>query len=94
MDPLLLDLGSNFLKLPIKPPLSKPVTPTERDGESVYDDNMDGSPNYFPNSYSNAKTDQNFNEHSFRATSIPDVDRYDSTNEDNYSQVCVFIYFS
>ena len=63
--------------------------PTERDGPYCYDDNMAGLPNYWPNSFLNSKADPKYKEH--RDVNVSgDVDRHDSSNDDNFEQVTDF----
>ncbi|RWS23131.1 Catalase-like protein [Leptotrombidium deliense] len=83
-------LGAHAPKLPVNRPNFRTVTPTIRDGKGVFDDNFDGFPNYYPNSYSNAKTDKHFVDPAYRVTNTPDVDRYDTTDEDNFDQPKIF----
>ncbi|KAK1887188.1 Catalase, partial [Dissostichus eleginoides] len=47
-----------------------------------------GAPNYFPNSFSAPDTQPQFVESKFQVS--PDVARYNSADEDNYTQVCTF----
>ncbi|RWS26780.1 catalase-like protein, partial [Leptotrombidium deliense] len=82
-------LGANHFQIPINTPFVNTITPTIRDGVMVVNDNMDGAPNYFPNSYLKATTNPRYKSSRYRATS-PDVDRYESGNEDNFSQVRIF----
>jgi hypothetical protein len=50
------------------------------------DINQGGAPNYFPNSFSGPTEDATFGIHRVRLTG--DVARYDTGDDDNFSQVC------
>ena len=47
---------------------------------------LGGAPNYFPNSFGGASHGAKYLESRFSANS-PDVERYNSAEEDNFSQV-------
>ncbi len=63
------------------------VYPTQRDGQMMVDPNQGNAPNYYPNTFLNAQDDpKRFNE--LRTNiSTTDVDRFESKDEDDYSQV-------
>ncbi|RWS22735.1 catalase-like protein, partial [Leptotrombidium deliense] len=75
-------LGANFHSLPVNRPICPVMNPTIRDGSYCYDNNGGEMPNYYPNSFLNAKTNAKFIEHRDRVTQA-DVYRHDSANEDN-----------
>lgn len=63
--------------------------PTIRDGPYCFTDNSGSAPNYWPNSFSNLKTDPSYKDHCQQCTG--DVQRYESgESEDNFSQVTSF----
>ena len=47
--------------------------------------NQAGAPNYFPNSFSGPRSDRKYQEH--RTTLSADVTRWNSADEDNFTQV-------
>ena len=54
------------------------------------DSNQEGCPNYFPNSFGGPKDDiRKYNESKF-TINHPDVGRFNSADEDNFTQVGVF----
>ncbi|RWS23293.1 catalase-like protein [Leptotrombidium deliense] len=64
-------------------------THRHRDGPYCFDNNGGGMPNYFANSFLKAKDNLKYIEHRDQVT-IPDIDRHESANEDNYTQVANF----
>lgn len=64
------------------------MNPIIRDGPSCVDDNFGSQPNYWPNSFSNWKTDPIYREHCDDISG--NVDRHDNNNEDNFEQVTDF----
>ena len=86
---LLIDrLGANYDKLPVNRPRCPVMHPTERDGPYCYDDNHTNLPNYWPNSFTSAKTDLKYKDS--KESVSGDVDRFDSSNDDNFEQVTDF----
>ncbi|UYV62347.1 CAT [Cordylochernes scorpioides] len=81
-------LGANFQQLPVNCPFSK-VRNYQRDGPQCVGDNQGGAPNYFPNSFGGPKEVPSCKESRFPCT-VPDVDRYNSADEDNFSQATNF----
>ncbi|EEB14972.1 Catalase, putative [Pediculus humanus corporis] len=77
-------LGANYLQLPVNCPYRTTVANYQRDGPQNYGNNQDGAPNYFPNSFNGPMDDKKQVQHVFKATG--DVARYNSSNEDNFSQ--------
>ena len=47
--------------------------------------NQEGAPNYFPNSFSGPRADRKYQEH--RTSLAADVARWNSADEDNFTQV-------
>jgi len=82
-------LGANFHNIPVNRPRCPVMHPTQRDGPYTYDDNQGGMPNYYPNSFLNAKHDPKYKEHPEVGVS-GDVDRHDSSNDDNFAQATDF----
>jgi len=82
-------LGANYHQLPPNRAKCPVLHPTNRDGPYNYDDNQSNLPNYWPNSFINAKTHLNYKESSEKSVS-GDVDRFDTSNDDNFSQVTDF----
>lgn len=79
-------LGANFHQIPVNKPQCPLMHPTIRDGPYCSDDNSGALPNYWPNSFLTYKT-----EHKDQYEPLSgDVDRHDTTNDDNYEQVTDF----
>ena len=53
-------------------------------GPQTFTDNQNGAPNYFPNSFSGPVHNETYSEASIAVTG--DAKRYDSSNDDNFSQ--------
>ncbi|CAL1265601.1 unnamed protein product [Larinioides sclopetarius] len=80
-------LGTNYLQLPVNCPYRVRPRNYQRDGEmTIYSQN--GAPNYYPNSFGGPETDRTAREPPFEVRG--DVDRYDSSNEDNFTQAGIF----
>ncbi|XP_044735287.1 catalase-like [Chrysoperla carnea] len=79
-------LGSNFNQLPVNAPFRE-QTPTNylRDGANSIK-NQGGAPNYHPNSFKGPEVDSRALKLQPKVNVSGDVYRYDSGNEDNYSQ--------
>jgi len=60
----------------------------QRDGPMCMLDNQGGAPNYYPNSFSAPEQQPYAMEHSSRCS--PDVQRFNSADEDNVTQVRMF----
>ncbi|XP_074603970.1 peroxisomal catalase 1-like [Brevipalpus obovatus] len=82
-------LGPNHFKIPINRPLNL-VTPTLRDGPWVFDKQFTEEPNYFPNSFGRSREDRTSRPSRWWLPSKVEVDRFDTLEEDNYSQVRQF----
>ncbi|CAG7821105.1 unnamed protein product [Allacma fusca] len=82
-------LGANYAQLPVNCPHAsiRPKT-YSRDGPQSYDVHQGGAPNYFPNSFNGPHEDPGAVQSNF--TTKGDVQRYDSGDEDNFSQVDLF----
>uniref|UniRef100_A0A8C4IKA3 Catalase n=1 Tax=Dicentrarchus labrax TaxID=13489 RepID=A0A8C4IKA3_DICLA len=81
-------LGANYLQIPVNCPFRARVANYQRDGPMCMFDNQGGAPNYFPNSFSAPETQPQYVESKFKVS--PDVARYNSADEDNFTQVCTF----
>nr|ABI64115.1 catalase [Azumapecten farreri]QFR39791.1 catalase [Azumapecten farreri] len=81
-------LGSNYLQLAVNCPFNTKAKNYQRDGPQCVGDNQGNAPNYFPNSFSGPQDNKQFLESPFSITG--DVQRYETGDEDNFSQVTVF----
>jgi len=78
-------LGANFAQFPVNCPFaSRPKTYT-RDGPQSHDNHQGGAPNYFPNSFNGPHEDPTAVESTYAVKG--DVQRCDTGDEDNFSQV-------
>ncbi|XP_065052347.1 catalase-like isoform X1 [Rhopilema esculentum] len=80
-------LGTNYQQLPVNCPYRAKVKNYQRDGPQAYD-NQGSAPNYFPNSFSGPKENPEAALHVFNVSG--DVAKYNSADEDNFSQVTTF----
>uniref|UniRef100_A0A0K8TEP1 Catalase n=2 Tax=Lygus hesperus TaxID=30085 RepID=A0A0K8TEP1_LYGHE len=81
-------IGVNHKQLPVNNPFRNEVVNTLRDGHMTYTDNQGGAPNYFPSSFS--KRSGCANAEWSRFSTVGDVARYNSSDEDNFSQPGMF----
>lgn len=81
-------LGANYLQIPVNCPFASRVRNYQRDGPACVTDNQKGAPNYYPNSFCGPEDNARHVEH--RDTFTGDVQRYNSSEDDNYSQATVF----
>lgn len=72
-------------------PLVGIVQSNIRDGSYCYDSNDGGGPNYYPNSFDTKSEDVSQQASRWKLPAIVEVKRYDTTHDDNYSQVFVDI---
>lgn len=79
-------LGANYMQIPVNCPFK--ARNYQRDAPQAFSDNHQGTPNYFPNSFSGPNHHESFNETPVVITG--DAKRYDSGNEDNFSQAGTF----
>jgi catalase len=82
-------LGANFNQIPVNCPYRCVARNYQRDGPMTIDGNQAGAPNYFPNSFSGPNVDRSYVESSIQASS--EGGRFDSSDEDNYGQLGLFI---
>ncbi|XP_053995874.1 catalase [Hylaeus anthracinus] len=81
-------VGPNHLQLPVNCPYKKlTATNYQRDGE-MQQNNQNGAPNYYPNSFCGPKECPAVRSPSFPVSG--DVDRWTPENEDDFGQVTVF----
>nr|WBY51145.1 catalase [Holotrichia parallela] len=80
-------LGTNFLQLPVNCPYK--VRTYQRDGPQAIN-NQGGAPNYHPNSFGGATNDARAKHLSPPFHVSGEAKRYDTGDEDNYSQPAVF----
>ncbi|BFZ09856.1 hypothetical protein BsWGS_12895 [Bradybaena similaris] len=82
-------LGPNFIQIPVNCPYrSAKVRNYQRDGPATVNDNQEGAPNYFPNSFNGPLDNPKFLEHTFSASG--EVKRHADENEDDVSQPRTF----
>lgn len=81
-------LGPNYLQIPVNCPFRTRVANYQRDGPMCVSDNQGGAPNYYPNSFTGPE-DQPMVKES-RVSVSGDVQRFNSANEDNVTQVREF----
>nr|AHF20999.1 catalase [Penaeus japonicus] len=81
-------LGANYTQIPVNCPYRARTRNYQRDGPMCVDSNQESAPNYFPNSFSGP---QDCKKHTAPRFSVSaDVDRYNSADEDNFTQVGIF----
>lgn len=78
-------LGGNYLHLPVNRPINCRVSNYLRDGPMCMFDNQGNAPNYYPNSFSGPEVQPNVKLCMYKASG--DVNRHESVNEDNITQV-------
>jgi len=82
-------LGPNFMKLPINCPYRTNVRTTQFNGLMCGDDNQDGMPTYYPNSFNGpTEAPQRFHESVWSVSG--DVDRHEESPVDVYAQPAIF----
>lgn len=81
-------LGTNYQQLPVNCPFNTKVRNYQRDGPQCVDDNQEGAPNYYPNSFSGPQDSPKFLEQQLSYTG--DVGRYNTADDDNFTQVGIF----
>ncbi|CAG0883435.1 unnamed protein product [Cyprideis torosa] len=81
-------LGANNLQIPVNCPYRVRVANYQRDGPMTTTDNQAGAPNYYPNSFMGPLDDISLAQSRFPVSG--DVARFDTANDDNFSQVTVF----
>lgn len=81
-------LGTNYLQIPVNCPYRTKLANYQRDGLMTVTDNQGSAPNYYPNSFSGPQDCKSFKECRDKFTG--DVDRYNSADDDNFSQPGVF----
>ncbi|KAJ7412776.1 Catalase [Willisornis vidua] len=81
-------LGPNYLQIPVNCPFRARVANYQRDGPMTVTDNQGGAPNYYPNSFSGPEDQPQLKERLVCVSG--DVQRFNSANEDNFTQVREF----
>jgi catalase len=81
-------LGVNYQQIPVNCPYRTKTLNYQRDGPQRTDNNQDGAPNYFPNSFGGPEPDTTTTWS--KATVSGEVARYETKDDDNFSQVNVF----
>lgn len=79
-------LGANYLQIPVNCPFK--VRNYQRDGPQTVNNNQNGAPNYFPNSFSGPTQDSIHEESTEKLAG--EAKRHDTSNDDNFSQCGVF----
>jgi catalase len=82
-------LGANYHQIPVNCPYAVRSNNYQRDGPMNVDGNQGGAPNYFPNSFNGPIDDP---VHSISKTTLmaADVKKYNTRDDDNFSQVTNF----
>lgn len=80
-------LGPNYQQLPVNCPFK--VRNYQRDGYAAFN-NQGGAPNYHPNSFNGPDSDSRAKALNPPFAVSGEVDRYDTGDQDNYSQASVF----
>lgn len=82
-------LGPNYAQIPVNAPhVAIKMANTLRDGFSNHDKSQNGAPNYFPNSFNGVHESGEAELSIF--TLQGNVQRYNSADDDNHSQVTTF----
>lgn len=81
-------LGTNYQQIPVNCPYNTKALNYQRDGPACVDDNQGGAPNYYPNSFSGPQDNVKYKIATFSTTG--DVDRYNTADDDNFTQVGTF----
>merc|ERR1711899_585070 len=83
-------LGANYLQIPVNCPYRSKSMSYQRDGPQTVTTNFEGAPNYFPNSFGGPRSDRQYLEHAKNASPSADVGRFNSADEDNFTQCGIF----
>jgi len=81
-------LGANFNQIPVNCPYRAKTRNYQRDGPMTVTNNQAGAPNYFPNSFSGPVDNRKYLDHVTHISG--DVARWNSLDEDNFTQVGIF----
>ncbi|XP_015931113.1 catalase [Parasteatoda tepidariorum] len=81
-------LGTNYLQIPVNCPYRARPRNYERDGPQCVTENQDGAPNYYPNSFSGPEHNSKYKTTPHKVSG--DVDRYNSADDDNFTQAGIF----
>jgi catalase len=77
-------LGPNYLQIPVNCPYRTRVHNYHRDGPMQVSDNQNGAPIYYPNSFNGPQQNSQHLESDIKLNGV--ARRYESADEDNYSQ--------
>ncbi|XP_018495282.1 catalase isoform X1 [Galendromus occidentalis] len=83
-------LGANYLQIPVNCPYATRVRNTQRDGPMCINGNQGAAPNYHPNSFGSLACDPQYKEHFSNKFVSADIDRWNSEDEDNFTQPGIF----
>jgi len=83
-------LGANYQQIPVNCPFAARAKNYQRDGPLTFDDNQNGAPNYFPNSFSGPQDDVKYLDTTKNVELKGDVARYNTQDDENFAQVGVF----
>jgi len=81
-------LGPNYQQIPVNCPFATRVANYQRDGFMTVNGNQGGAPNYFPNSFNGPQAVPDTKWHVYHSSG--DVQKYNSADEDNFTQVGTF----
>jgi len=81
-------LGANYNQIPVNCPYRAKTRNYQRDGPMTVTNNQAGAPNYFPNSFSGPVDNRKYLDHETNISG--DVARWNSRDEDNFTQVGIF----
>ncbi|XP_064398721.1 catalase-like isoform X3 [Halichondria panicea] len=82
-------LGANYHQIPVNCPYATRTRNYQRDGPMCVDGNQGGAPNYYPNSFCGPLDHPSY-ALSKTTYSTADVKRYNTADDDNFSQVTLF----
>merc|ERR1712113_956445 len=77
-------------QIPVNCPYRSKALNYQRDGPQTVTMNHEGAPNYFPNSFGGPRSDRQYLEHAKNASPSADVGRFNSADEDNFTQCGIF----
>ncbi|XP_002738841.1 catalase, partial [Saccoglossus kowalevskii] len=81
-------LGTNYFQIPVNCPFNARTYNYQRDGPQCVTDNQNGAPNYFPNSFQGPQDNLKYASHVDHVSG--DVKRYNTADDDNFTQVGSF----
>lgn len=81
-------LGVNYQQIPVNCPYRSAVRNYQRDGPMNVTNNQGGAPNYYPNSFSGPEQNSALVSPTYKVSG--DVARYNTADDDNFSQPGIF----